>query len=312
MSPDSPFFFSHHPPLQEAFESACNTYDQTGLLVVTGASGTGKTHVCRKIHSVSCRKDNPFVSHSAASFDEGRFESQLYGHVKGAFSGAVKNHPGLLGITREGSLCIEDLASLSTSNQARLLRFIQERTFRRVGSTQNVAFHGGIMFTATQPLQQLLTENTLRDDFFYRIGAVEVALWDLRDRPLDFDDIAATLVDQIRQSVPVIHREPDDHDLDCLKSQQFPGNIHGLRNALMRSMISGMPPEELGDSKPLTQQFDLPNLGSLKSDLLACEKQLLQRALKSFPYSRSNLAKHLGISRRSLHYKLKQHDLGKP
>lgn len=301
---------SAHPALQEQADLAFSYFCEHKVVAFTGQSGTGKSHFAQAFHYACWGSGAPFVSQHAAGLEAARFESQLFGHVKGAFTGAVQAFPGLAGMAQSGTLCIEEIEALGLDQQARLLRFIQERTFRRVGDVHELAFDGALAITSRAPLQQLLAENRIREDLFYRISGNELQLWPFVQRPSDhqqlFDRMVQTLMAELGSDV----RRPNDADFRALFERPLPGNGHTMRNLLLQSMIRQCPVAHIKD--PMKAAFDdvsLPNEGSLKSDLARCEKQLLMRALRQIPESRDELARYLGISRRALMYKLKLHGL---
>ncbi len=299
------FFFSRQTQLEESVRHAVASFEGSGILVITGASGVGKSFLAAKIHR-AVAADSPFVVQDAAGLAEARFESQLFGHVKGAFSGASRRFGGLLGAVGKGTFCIEGLEDLSLGNQARMLRFLQEGSYRGVGSTTEQLFGGRLMFTGRRGLDRLRDEGLLREDFYFRIAGFELCLPPLTGRPLDFEDIFNALVTDIRKDVSVPLRIPSRKEMEALKEFPHEGHCHGLRNLLQRAMIEGVPPVPL--PVPDKEEFgDLPDTGSLKSDLRLVERRLLARGLRLFPHSRETLAGYLGISRRSLLYKLKEH-----
>ncbi|CAM2069941.1 Sigma-54-dependent Fis family transcriptional regulator [Sulfidibacter corallicola] len=303
--------FSAHPALQSKLEFAAQMLRDARLLVLTGPSGCGKTYLARQLHESGSRARSPIVFHDAAALSMGLFESQLFGHVKGAFSGATKDFIGLAGVAGDGTLVLEGLEDWSQELQAKLLRFLQMRTYRPVGATFERAFRGVLILTSRLSLNQLHDQGAIREDFFFRLLGAEVPLPDIHGRPEDFETVFTAMKRDLATEVPHPARDLDDHDLQAARELTLEGNYHGLRNVMMRAMITGLPIAELPslEAAPHEDVGDLPNTGSLKEDLHVLEGRLLRRGLEVYPHNRKELAAHLGISLRSLMYKLKEHGL---
>lgn len=302
--------YSHKADLQTGVEQAIAQFGKGSILIIHGPTGSGKSELARMIHQ-AVNPGETFVAQDAAGLAENRFESQLYGHVKGAFSGAVSSNPGILGNLGRGTLCLESLEDLTRENQARMLRFLQSFSFRPTGSNVEHRFHGHLIFTARHPAGYLREKRMLRDDFYYRIANFELELPPLHGRAVDFMDLANTMIQRLSKNSGFEMRVPTKDELAALAGVRIDGNLHGLWNLLQQAMITGVSPKVIRSPESDLFYNELPETGSLKSDLEAVEKLLLARALKQNPYSRKELAKHLGISIRSLLYKLKAHGLGR-
>lgn len=304
------FLFSHHDDLDQMVQLGIENFESLGVLLISGESGTGKSDLAAKIHKQSSVNHNSYLSQDAAGLANNRFESQMFGHARGAFSSAVNAHAGLLEVVGRGTLCIESLEDLTLENQARMLRFLESNQYRPVGATLERQFKGRLIFTSRNSPRKLMEMGALRSDFFYRISQFEIKLPPLHRRPLDFDSIFRVLVSRIRNEVSIPLRVPADEEMDLLRGQPIEGNYHGLRNLLQQAMIQGRPLDQTQAFEGREPSFEgLPDAGSLKADLQILEAQLLARALKEHPHSRKSLARHLGISLRSLMYKLKDHGL---
>lgn len=302
--------YTNHDFLQDRIQLALKQISTRGLLLLHGPSGCGKTHLCAWLHQHSHFSEQPLEVQEAAGLVENRFESQLFGHVKGAFTGAVADFPGLLGMARQGVLVIESLEDLALEGQARLLRFLETRAYRPVGATGERAFSGALIFTSRFSPQELRRQGQLREDVYYRLAGAEIALPAFSQRPLDFDQAFAELAEAVGgslgKSTPIFNQE----DREACRLRPLPGGLHTLRNLLLRAAIMQVPIAALKESAEEGRQQILPNTGALKTDLEMVEKALLARALEQHPHSRKLLAKHLGVSMRTLMYKLKRHGLG--
>lgn len=304
--------YSEHYELQEQVALAQSAFAIKNLMTITGASGTGKTFLAELIHQNSKRKNEPLVVQDAAALAESRAHSQLFGHAKGAFSGATHKFLGLAGATGKGILVIESIEDMHPGIQAQLLRFVQERIFRPVGSLTDQTFEGGLIFTSRFPLYRLKEQALIRDDLYYRIAASELHLPALSQRPSDFPYLAKRLVKQLAQNLLPDMRQPTSDDIEAIRQRKFPGNLHGLRNLLQQSMLRDIPPQNIEEDEQVHQDAELPRTGSLKEDLWVLEGRLLDRALREYHLPRTDLAAVLGISRRALIYKLKEHKLTDP
>ncbi len=290
-------------------EQAQQTFARTGLVTLTGPTGTGKSTLAEWLHRQGPDGAEPFLCQDAASLAEARFESQMYGHVRGAFSGAVKSFAGVAGAVGRGTLVLEGLEDLVHGVQARLLRFLQERRYRQVGATREHTYPGRVILTSRRPLLLLRDALSLRDDFYFRVSASEIQLPTLAARAQDFVDLAQALVQDLRLHLPD-GRPPELSELEAIEPDRIEGNLHGLRNLLQQAMLRGEPPARLLQGQaPQNATTDLPRTGSLRGDLQDLEGRLLRRALAENPLTRYELADQLGISRRSLIYKLKEHGL---
>ena len=300
--------YSAHAYLNELVKQAEDSLARSRLLVVSGPTGSGKTWLVGWLHRRVCSGKTPLLYQEAAGLEANRFESQLFGHVKGAFTGATQSFRGLFGETSRGTLCIEGLQGLGDEGQAKLLRVLQTRDYRPVGSTLEHQFHGLLVFTSHEPMSELLKKGLLREDFYYRLASLEIQLPAIAQRLGDLAPICRQMAADIVSQTGLPLREPTEADWAWLKKNLPQGNFHGLRNLIQQAMIRGIPMADL-PKEPEPLQTGLPSQGSLKKDLLFLEKQLLKRALRLYPHSRGELAKHLGVSLRSLMYKLKQHQL---
>lgn len=288
-------------------EQAQQTFVRTGLVTLTGPTGTGKSTLAEFLHRQGPDGAEPFICQDAAGLAEARFESQMFGHVRGAFSGAVQSFAGLVGAAGRGTLVLEGLEDLSHGAQSRLLRFLQTRRYRQVGATRDLDYGGRLILTSRRSLLLLRDALSMRDDFYFRISATEVQLPALAARPQDFLELAQALVGELAALLPDC-RVPPLEELEELDASRIEGNLHGLRNLLQQAMLRGEAPALLMQpAKP--PMAELPRTGSFRGDLQEMERRLLMRALAEYPVTRYELADLLGISRRSLIYKLKEHGL---
>lgn len=300
--------FSRHKVLETAISTAEEAWLKTGMVLIVGPTGSGKSTLALCFHNRTF-KNRPFIARDAAGLTEHRFESEFFGHVKGAFTGAVAAHPGLAGAVGEGSLCLEGIEDLSLAVQAKLLRFLQTRTYRPVGATEGKPFRGQLIFTARETPLNLNSQGLMREDFRYRIEGNQLQLPSLHQRPKDLEDIFRSMLMDIHRETG-LNQGPSAAEGKQLAGKTIEGNLHGLRNLILRSVIKGTTLEQ--PVEPKVPVNDLPDSGSLRGDLRVLEKRLIERGLHLYPHSRQELAHHLGISKRALMYKLKAYNLNEP
>lgn len=299
--------YSEHPSLQRAVVLGLDQLNARGLMVITGASGVGKTHLANWFHRESRFAQGAWIAQSAASLEQARFESEVFGHVKGAFTGAVQSFPGLLGMAAGGTLLIESLEDLALEGQGRWLRLLESKTYRPVGSTQEKLFSGCLIFTCQTRLKELLEKGGLREDFYYRLIGLELKMPNLSQRKEDFATVFGTMAEEVIRELGTKGFGFSQGDLEACRLRSFPGGWHQLRNLLVRAAILKVAPGSLALDDIPDPEFQLPTTGSLKSDLAELEKLLLARALQNQPDSRQQLAEQLGISLRALQYKLQRY-----
>jgi transcriptional regulator with PAS, ATPase and Fis domain len=220
-------------------------------VLILGESGTGKELVARAIHARSPRKDGPFVTVNCAAIAEGLFESELFGHVRGSFTGAFADREGLLEAADGGTLFLDEVGELALEVQAKLLRVLQERRLRRVGAADERAVDVRILAATNRDLELEMREGHFRDDLYYRLAVFKIGLPPLRQRPSDVPAIVAHLLDEIG-GAPAPAIEPDA--LQELAKRRWPGNVRELRNALERALtLSG------GERRITTAVLDSPS-----------------------------------------------------
>lgn len=299
--------------------------DSTVLL--TGESGTGKEVVARYIHAQSLRRNGPFIPVNLGAIPETLIESELFGHEKGAFSGALVRKIGYFEAAQRGTIFLDEIGELPIQLQVTLLRVLQERTIVRVGSTTQVPLDVRIIAASNRNLQGLVREGTFRQDLFYRIQVLHVSLPPLRERRKDIPLLAQTLLPKLGkrmavQGVPEI----DPSAMNALLAYDFPGNVRELENMLERGLILAEPVlgkriiqiKDLGIDVKGTKDSagsDSLNSDSFDSDLPmddtleAWERKAIQRALEKTEHNRTKAAELLGISRRNLQDKIKLYQL---
>jgi two-component system, NtrC family, response regulator HydG len=283
-------------------------------VLVTGESGTGKERVAEALVRASPRAERAFVRFNCAALSPELAEAELFGHARGAFTGAVRSRPGLFGEADGGTILLDEVGELAPNAQAKLLRVLQEGEVRPVGEEKSRQVDVRVLAATHRDLEALVKSGRFREDLFYRLNVVRLHVPPLRDRPDDVALLARHFLDRfaVRFGLAALH--VPGALLDRLRAHRWPGNVRELENAL-ESLVALSPPEGLDlsllpfgqDAAPSPAAEDGP-LG-LKGRVEAYERGLVVEALRAARGNRSEAARRLGISRVTLHDKLKKYGL---
>jgi two-component system response regulator AtoC len=312
----SPDVVAESPAMRAALDVIAKVAAHRTTVLLTGPSGTGKEVIARELHRLSPRSSAPFVAVNCAAIPEALLESELFGHVRGAFTGAVGDHAGLFEQSAGGTLFLDEIGDLPTLLQAKLLRALQDGEIRRVGDRAVRRFDTRVVAATARELEAEVREGRFREDLFYRLNVVSVRLPPLSERPEDVPPLIRHLIARHarRLGVPVPRIAPDA--MRALLDHPWPGNVRELENALERAMVlaqgDGIQLDELpsailggrpGPSRPaVAAGGDV----SLKRVTETAEEVAIRAALARTDGNRRAAAEALGISVRALFYKLKQ------
>jgi DNA-binding NtrC family response regulator len=225
------------PQMQSVFRLIAKCAPTNSTVLVTGESGTGKELVARAIHYNSLRKDKPFVAVDCNAFSETLLESELFGHVKGAFTGAVANKKGMLEVADSGTLFLDEIGNISLSIQAKLLRVIQEREFRAVGDTKVQTANFRLITATNKDLQAMVAAGTFREDLLYRINIFPIRVPPLRERRDDIPALAFHLLNVVNKDLGKKVAEISEDAMSVLMNHDWPGNVRELENVIQRAVI---------------------------------------------------------------------------
>lgn len=277
-------------------------------VLILGESGTGKELVARSLHENSPRRQGPFLAVNCAALNENLVESELFGHEKGAFTGAAARRLGRFEEADKGTLFLDEIGEMPLAMQAKLLRAIQDKTFTRVGGTRTLHSDVRIVAATNRDLQAMVEKGTFREDLFFRLNVFPVVLPPLRERRGEIPQLVRYFVDTYAGRFNKVIRGWSDAYLRRLQGYSFPGNIRELENLVERSVILAR-----GDR---LEEETLPPLAAAPIeaaetgvDLRENEKALIVQALEKAAGNKSQAARLLGISRRALYYKLKDFSL---
>jgi len=307
--------------MAEVFDTIRKIADSPSTVMVSGESGTGKELVARAIHFNSQRRTRPFVSVNCGAIPEALMESELFGHVKGAFTGAVANKVGLFSAAEGGTLFLDEITEIPTLLQVKLLRAIQEREVRRVGDTRDLKVDVRLIAASNRELEQAVSEGVLREDLFYRLNVIPIHLPPLRERREDIPLLVAHCLQKFGRQLSKDVRGVTPEALAILERYHWPGNIRELENVLERAIVLGggevlgaeALPESVRRERPMKAlEVELPEDGmDLEGTLDVLERRYLQRALDRSGGVQTKAAELLRMTFRQFRYKLQKHNMAR-
>jgi two-component system response regulator PilR (NtrC family) len=312
-------FIGKSPAMTAVFETIRKIADSASTVMVSGESGTGKELVARAIHQASARKVGPFVSVNCAAVPEALMEAELFGHVKGAFTGAVSASEGLFSAASGGTLFLDEITEIPPSLQVKLLRVIQERQVRRIGDVRDVPVDVRLVAASNRDLARAVADGVLREDLFYRLNVIPIHLPPLRERREDIPLLVSHFTEKIAtaQSKPV--RAITARALATLERHHWPGNIRELENVIERAMVLGsgdvidvdtLPTGLREPTAPAELAVELPADGlDLEATLARIEQRYIEMALERTSGVQTRAAELLKVSFRQFRYKLRKHSL---
>jgi DNA-binding NtrC family response regulator len=303
-------FIARSVPMQEVLQLAAQVAPLDTTVLVYGESGTGKEFVVRLIHDQSPRASGPFVSVNCAALTETLLESELFGHVRGAFTGAVRDKAGLFEVASNGTLFLDEIGEVAPTVQAKLLRALQEREIRRVGAERTIKVSARVVAATNRDLRAAVEAGTFREDLYFRLGAFIITVPPLRDRREDIPPLVHEFVTRAAARVKRDVKNVSADAMTALMRYRWPGNVRELEHAIERAVIVAqgstiqvreLPPEisQKVRRRPSDDSFDLQEQ----------ERVLIERALERFDGNRKQAAEALRISTVTLWRKMKQYGL---
>jgi DNA-binding NtrC family response regulator len=302
-----------HGSMQDVFRIVKKVAASTSTVLIYGESGTGKELVARALHQESDRKDRPFYAVNIAALPEGILEAELFGHEKGAFTGADSKKIGLFEQASGSTLFLDEVGDLRRDLQVKLLRTLQEREIMRVGGTDRIRVDVRIVTATNQDLEEAVREGSFREDLYYRLNVIPIILPPLRDRPTDIPLLVDHFLRKYSQARP---RKVNEEAIKILMRYDWPGNVRQLESVIERAILlsegEAIGPEDLpsaviaGTSGPQIgplKGVDIPEGGLRLDDL---ERSLILKALEKTEGNVSRAARLLGLSRRTLQYRLEK------
>jgi DNA-binding NtrC family response regulator len=303
-------FIAGSAVMQDVLELAARVAPLDTTVLVYGESGTGKEFIVRMIHDQSPRVGGPFVSINCAALTETLLESELFGHVRGAFTGAVRDKAGLFEVAGNGTLFLDEIGEVAPTVQAKLLRALQEREIRRVGAERTIKVNARVVAATNRDLRAAVAAGTFREDLYFRLGAFVITVPPLRDRREDIPPLVHDFVGRAATRVKkeVTNVSPDA--MTALMSYSWPGNVRELEHAIERAVIVARGTSiRLRELPPEVSQKSRPRAPGDSLDLQELERAAIGRALERFRGNRREAADALKISTVTLWRKMKQYGL---
>jgi two-component system response regulator PilR (NtrC family) len=309
--------------IRHIFDIIQRVSQSKSTVLITGESGTGKELIARAIHKNSPRKNQPFVAVSCGAIPETLLESELFGHIKGAFTGAIANKTGLFELADKGTLFLDEIGELPLLIQVKLLRVLQEKQFKRVGGTKDIAVDVRIISATNRDLQKMVLDNSFREDLFYRLNVIPIHVPPLRNRKEDISLLATHFLEKYNREIGKHFTHITDKGMAQLVAYDWPGNIRELENAIERAGaletepvidVHSLPESISGTSPQFTSlvPVDIPPEGiDLENLVDEVEKDLLVKALEKTGWVKKHAAKLLHLSFRSFRYRLDKYDIEK-
>ena len=297
--PGGPAIVGRHPTVRAALKLLERVAKTDSTVLLTGESGTGKELFARALHGLSLRRRGPFVAVNCAAIPETLLENELFGHEKGAFTGAHRRQAGRFEAADGGTLLLDEIGELPLATQGKVLRVLEEKTFERVGSSRSVKADVRLVAATNRDLRSMVEAGVFRDDLYYRLEVFPIELPPLRDRASDIPLLARHLIEDIATRQGVEPRSLTQESASLLESQEWPGNVRQLANVLERAMIVG--------EGPRLEVSELRALLTVESG--RSERQRICDALDQSAGDKHRAAQILGMSYRTLLRRIKEHDL---
>ncbi len=315
----------HHAKMQQIYKMIGQIADRDSAVLIRGETGTGKELIAKTIHQNSYRNQYPFVVVDCAYFPETLLESELFGHERGAFTGAYKKKIGKFELADKGTLFLDEIGNISLTTQAKLLRFLQEKTFERIGGNQNIKVDTRIIAATSLNIEQAVEEKKFREDLFYRLNVIPITLPPLRERRVDIPLLAEYFFRIYSNRSKSVAQDLAPEVFNCLMKYDWPGNVRELQNVIERAVVTAKGkvvtlenfPRNIQNSNKkkktdsATGYYHIPIKPNEKFDSAVehFEKQLIENALIRSDWSQTKAAKLLGMSFRSVRYRIKKYKI---
>ena len=298
------------PKMKQVHDLVLEITRSDSTVLVQGESGTGKGLIARIIHYNSQRCDRPFVEANCAIYSEGVLHSELFGHEKGAFTGAVKQKRGRFELANTGTVFLDEIGEISQTTQIMLLRFLQERRFERVGGEETLEVDVRVIAATNKVLSESMEQGTFRSDLFYRLNVIPLFIPPLRERSEDVPVLANRFLEDCARKAAKSFQGFTDEALEALVDYSWPGNVRELENAVERSVVLAKGEWITLSDLPSGVRQPLEDRGPMKLSLYENERLYILKTLAECNWNKKLTASVLGINRSSLYSKLKKYGIG--
>jgi transcriptional regulator with PAS, ATPase and Fis domain len=306
--------------IQDLYQMLEKIKASESTVLVQGENGTGKELIAKAIHFNSSRKSNSFVTVNCSAFNENLLDSELFGHVRGSFTGAIKDKKGLFEAAHRGTLFLDEIGDMSLTMQVKLLRVLQQGTLTPVGSTEEKHVDVRVIAATNRDLKEMIEQGQFREDLYYRINVINLVVPPLRDRKEDIPILCDHFLARGCKEKAIPRKELSKRALEKIFDYPWPGNIRELENEIERLIVLAgdemrIPAETLSprirDHGELSKVQGVRVAGKLKDALEELEKTMIREGLRRTHWNKSRLAKELGISRAGLIMKVEKYGLDK-
>jgi len=306
--------------MQYVFGMVLKVADSDTTIIISGETGTGKGLIARAIHQKSCRCNKPFVSINCGAIPENLLESELFGHVRGAFTGATSAKPGKFELAEGGTIFLDEIGDMSPDLQVKILRVLEEGEFERVGGCKTVRANVRVIAASHRNLEEEVRKGTFREDLFYRLAVIPIKLPPLRDRKADIPLMIGYFLDQFNRTRPHVITGVSNSALRLIMRHTWSGNVRELKNMVERLVVlkgeGEILPEDLpsrlqqpGEALP-PSDVEISDGGiCLNTEVTEFEKALILQSLKKTKWVKNQAAKLLGLNRTTLVEKIKRYHL---
>ncbi len=307
---------SNSARMQEVVSLAARVAESKATVLITGENGTGKEVLAKSIHYISPRKEQPFVAVNVPALTETLLESELFGHEKGAFTGADKMRKGRFELANKGTIFLDEIGDIPSNLQVKLLRVLQEHQIERVGGTESINIDVRIIAATNQNLEKKIKEGTFREDLFYRLNIVSIHIPALRERKEDILPFIEFFINKYSKENSKENLEISKEAVDFLLKYNYPGNVRELENIIERAVVLARGNIISANDLPMNirglkgeDTFSVDSSSTLNEQVEALEKRLIYDALKQTNGNQTQAGKLLGITERNLRYKLNKYGI---
>ena len=303
------------PGMQRLYLMLEKVANSDATVLIIGENGTGKEVVARAIHGTGPRADHSFVAANCSALNDNLLETELFGHVKGAFTGAIRDKDGLFQVADGGTLFLDEVGDTSAAMQVKLLRVLQEGTFMPVGATQPVTVDVRVIAATNRPLREMVENGSFREDLYYRLNVIGLEIPPLRERKTDLPDLVEHFLDRLHRKKGGLRKSLSPEVMSYFWEYNWPGNVRQLENEVERLLVlsgaeSVVGPEMLSPAVRTSNRSErieaIPAEGTLEEAVQALERRMIRSGLVRTGWNKSRLSRELGISRTTLIKKIRE------